>query len=158
MGCAPPRSHHSSYRARAHSEASQVPAQGLEGGPHGAQAHRKGLKRAVPSPFPLSLSTLQGPGSSSPRGSRGSRKARKSNRRKEGFGPSGISLPHFPTPIPLVPRPGAASSSQRWGWRGGAGGRRGRPRSFLSPRAHTHTLVFSLSLWAQGWVPWGGGV
>lgn len=41
---------------------------------------------------------------------------------RKALGQKRISVPHFPTPVPRVPRPGAVSSSQRWGRRVGQEG------------------------------------
>lgn len=95
---------------------------------------REGPKWAVPPPFPsVPLASRPGPGSSGaarsgtilrPRNQMGERKALGQNR---------ISVPHFPAPVPLVPRPGAASSSQRWGRRVGQEGGGGDPGASCAP-------------------------
>lgn len=67
------------------------------------------------------------------------------------MGQNRISVPHFPAPVPLVPRPGAGEPQPEMGAEGGAGGRRGRQECFLSP-------PFPLASKDSGWVPWGDGV
>lgn len=104
---------------------------------------------AMPSPFPSILKAQ----AQLFRGCQGSRhpEAHKSNGGKA-LSQNGISvpisLPHSPTPVPLVPRPRATSSSQRWGWRVGQEGE-GKTGCFLP---------LLPSPWAQGWVLSGSGV
>lgn len=52
---------------------------------------------------------------------------------RKALGQKRISVPHFPAPVPLVPRPEASSSSQRWGRRVGQEGGGGDPECFLCP-------------------------
>lgn len=64
-------------------------------------------------------------------------------------------LSPFPAPVPLVPRPGAASSSQRWGWRVGPEGG-GEDPGASCPRPPPHNLPFPCSLLGLRAGPGGG--
>lgn len=138
-------------RGGPHSEAAQVPAQGPEGGPHGA-------RHAGRAPFP-SVLLLSGPWIQLSRGSQGSRRARNQmGRGKEGFGPEWGFSPPFPHPHPPSAKAWGCQLQPEMGVEGGAGGRRGRPGASCPP-SQTHTPgFFPQPPWAQGWVPWGGGV
>ena len=139
LGCAPPK------------VTPQFPAEpGLTVRPLRSQPRGQRAVHTVPGtqeglPFPLSFYS-QGPESSFPGAARAVEEPEiKWGGGREALGQNGVSLPHFHTPIPLVPRPGAASSSQRWGWRVGQEGGGVDPGLPVPP--HTHTpLVFSLSL------------
>lgn len=71
------------------------------------------------------------------------------------MGQNRVSLPHFPTPIPLVPRPGAASSSQRWRWRVGQERGGEDPGLPVPPRTHTPPWFFPSASLGSGLGPLG---
>lgn len=84
---------------------------------------------AMPSPFPSVLEAQ----AQLFRGRQGGRHPHAGRKALSQNGSSvPISLPPLPTPVPLVPRPRAVSSSQRWGWRVGQEGE-GKTGCFLPP-------------------------
>lgn len=109
-----PKSHSSSLQSWTSRRGLPGPSPGPQGGPHSAR-HTGGLKWAVPSPGP-SVPLASRPWAQL---SRGCLRSRNQMGERKALAQNGISIPHFPTPVPLVPRPKAASSSQRWGWRVG---------------------------------------
>lgn len=93
---------------------------------------------AVPFPLPsIPLATRPRPSSSGTAGAVAILRPTDEMGERKALSQNGISVPIPPAPhlapVPRVPRPGAASSSQRWGRRVGQEGEGGRPGCFLSP-------------------------